>query len=75
MRPLTLAILHTFSLSLETIPARVMHDRKLSAVEAELLLAIASILGCPMHQIIPQTAFMLGQHRTVLFLRVSPLIE
>jgi hypothetical protein len=29
-----------------------MHDQKMSAVEAELLRAIASVLGCPMPPII-----------------------
>jgi hypothetical protein len=31
----------------------VMNDQKISAVEAELLRAIANVLGCPMPPIIP----------------------
>jgi len=38
---------------LQACAASVMHDQKISAVEAELLRAIASVLGCPMPPIIP----------------------
>ena len=37
---------------LQACAASVMHDQKISAVEAELLRAIASVLGCPMPEII-----------------------
>jgi Zn-dependent protease with chaperone function len=38
---------------LQACAVSVMHDQKISAVEAELLRAIASVLGCPMPPIIP----------------------
>jgi Zn-dependent protease with chaperone function len=38
---------------LQACATSVMHDQKISAVEAELLRAIASVLGCPMPPIIP----------------------
>ncbi len=37
---------------LQACAVSVMHDQKISAVEAELLRAIASVLGCPMPPII-----------------------
>ena len=38
---------------LQACATSVMHDQKISAVEAELLRAIANVLGCPMPPIIP----------------------
>lgn len=38
---------------LQACATSVMHDQKITAVEAELLRAIASVLGCPMPPIIP----------------------
>ena len=38
---------------LQACATSVMHDQKISAVEAELLRAIANMLGCPMAPIIP----------------------
>ncbi|MGA7595308.1 MAG: M48 family metallopeptidase [Gallionella sp.] len=38
---------------LQACATSVMHDRKISAVEAQLLRAIANVLGCPMPPIIP----------------------
>jgi Zn-dependent protease with chaperone function len=38
---------------LQACATSVMHDQKISAMEAELLRAIASVLGCPMPPIIP----------------------
>jgi hypothetical protein len=37
---------------LQACATSVMHDQKISVVEAELLRAIASVLGCPMPPII-----------------------
>jgi tellurite resistance protein len=37
---------------LQACAVSVMHDQKISAVETELLRAIASVLGCPMSPII-----------------------
>jgi hypothetical protein len=38
---------------LQACATSVMHDQKISAMEAELLRAIASVLGCPMPPIVP----------------------
>lgn len=38
---------------LQACATSVMHDQKISAVEAQLLRAIANVLGCPMPPIIP----------------------
>jgi Zn-dependent protease with chaperone function len=38
---------------LQACATSVMHDQKITAVEAQLLRAIASVLGCPMPPIIP----------------------